>query len=32
MDGRYLATVNTLGKGNFPFLTEIIANNRQLGE
>lgn len=31
MDGRYLATVNTVAKGNFPFLTEITAN-RQLVE
>ena len=27
MDGRYLATVNTVEKGKFPFLTETIANN-----
>lgn len=32
MDGRYLATVNTVEKGKFPFLTETIANNRQVVE
>lgn len=32
-DGKYLATVNTIArKSNFLFLTETIANNRELVE